>query len=251
MARRDDVNKLYLWPSRIEHIMKCLFWANVICSAMCCLFKVNNVTSILLIVQIMASIMYVVLKILDDNFFWYNAESVRRQTDIENAFGIDIVEYKTEEYYNNNLPNNATKFSVNAFESIMFSKTTAGRMMWKEGIRIGITVFAFICVCLVYKDYSIILIISQTVFSAYFIEEFVTLLVYKFRLEKLYDAFYKELITIGIKNENQRSLLLSYAIEYEVIKAHYKVRLSNKEFWKHNAETSLKWKQVYNKINVE
>ncbi|MFW2502763.1 hypothetical protein [Clostridium diolis] len=251
MARRDDVNKLYLWPSRIEYIMKCLFWANAICSAMSCLFKVNNITSILLIVQIMASILYVVLKILDDNFFWYNAESVRRQTDIENGFGIDIIEYKTEEYYNNNLPNNATKFSVNAFESIMFSKTTAGRMMWKESIRIGITVFAFICVCLVYKDYSIVLIISQTVFSAYFIEEFVTLVVYKFRLEKLYDAFYKELITIGVKNENQRSLLLSYAIEYEAIKAHYKVRLSNKEFWKHNAETSLKWKQVYNKINVE
>jgi hypothetical protein len=250
MARRDDVNKLYLCPSRIEFAMKCLFWINAAISAVSCIIKENIVINILLLIQIVVSILYVALKILDDNFFWYNAESVRRQTDIENGFGIDIIEYKTEKYYNNNLPNNATKFSVNAFESIMFSKTTAGRMIWKEGIRTGIVLFIFICACLVYKNYGIVLIISQTVFSAYFIEEFVTLVVYKSRLEKLYDVFYTELITIGINDENQRKLLLSYAIEYEVIKAHYKVRLSEKEFWKHNAETSLKWEQVCKKIKI-
>lgn len=96
--------------------------------------------------------MYVVLEILDDNFFWYNAERVRRQTDIENGFEIDITEYETNEYYNNNLPNNITKFSVNAFESIMFSKATVGRMLLKEGVRVGIAALAFVCVCLVYKE---------------------------------------------------------------------------------------------------
>ena len=132
------------------------------------------------------------------------------------------------------------KFSVNAFESIIFSKTTAERMMLKEGARTLIAFITLICVCLVYKDYGVVLIISQTVFSAYFIEEFVRLCVYKSNLEKLYDNFYKELITIGVKNEKQRSLLLAYAIEYEAIKVHYKLRLSEKEFWKHNDETSLK-----------
>ena len=43
-------------------------------------------------------------------------------------------------------------------------------------------------------------------------QEYVTLVVYKLRLEKLYDDFYKESISIGIKSENQRSLLLAYAI---------------------------------------
>lgn len=251
MARRDDVNQLYMWSSRIERIMKWIFWINVIGSVASCIFKRDNVVDILFIIQILVSILYVMLSILDDNFFWYNAERVRRQNDIENGFGIDITEYKTEEYYNNNLPNNVTKFSVNAFESIMFSKTTAGRMIWREGIRTIIAVIVFICTCLGYKGYDIVLIISQTVFSTYFIEEFVTLVVYKSRLEKLYDAFYKELITIGVKNEEQRNLLLAYSIEYETIKAHYKVRLSEKEFWKHNVETSLKWEQVLKKIKID
>lgn len=248
MARRDDVNQLYLWPNRIEYIIKWLFWINAACSVASCIFKTDTILSV---IQILVSILYVVSRIIDDNFFWYNAESARRQTAIENGFGIDITEYKTNEYYNNSLPNNSAKFSVNAFESIMFSKTTAGRMLWKESIRMGIAILAFISTCLIYKDYGIVLIISQTVFSAYFIEEFVTLVVYKSKLEKQYDAFYKELITIGIKNGKQRSLLLAYAIEYETIKAHYKVRLSEKEFWKHNAETSLKWEQIREKIKID
>lgn len=248
MARRDDVNKLYIWPSRIEYIIKWLFWINITCSVTSCLFKTDTVSNSLLVVQILVSILYVVSRIIDDNFFWYNAEKARRQTAIENGFGIDITEFKTNEYYNNSLPNNSIKFSVNAFESIMFSKETAGRMLCKESIRMGIIVLAFISSCLVNRDYRIVLIISQIVFSAYFVEEYVVLAIYKSRLEKLYDDFYKQSITIGIKAEDQISLLLAYAIEYEAIKAHYKVRLSEKEFWKHNTETSLKWKQVHRKI---
>lgn len=251
MARRDDVNQLYQWPNRIEYIIKCLFWINVIPSVGTCIFKTSTISNILLVVQILVSILYVVFKIIDDNYFWYNAERTRRQTAIENGFGINISEYKTNEYFNNSLPNNSTKFSVNAFESIIFSKTTAGRMILKESIKVGIAILAFVSTCLVNKNYGIVLIISQTVFSAYFVEEYITLLIYKFRLEKLYDDFYKELITIGIKSEEQKILLPAYVIEYEVIKAHYKVRLSEKEFWKHNAETSLKWEKICKEIKMD
>lgn len=250
MARRDDVNDLYEWPNKIENVMKLLFWSNVICSILACIVKNDAIINILIVVQIILSILYVLLSILDDNFFWYNAEQVRRQAAIENAFGIDITEYKTEGYYNNNIPNNSVKFSVNAFESIMFSKTTAERMMLKEGSMTFIAFIAFICACLVYKDYGVILIISQTAFSAYFMEEFVRLCIYKSKLEKLYDSFYKELITVGVKDEKQRSLLLAYAIEYEAVKAHYKIRLSEKEFLKHNEETSLKWQNISGKIKT-
>nr|WP_304576490.1 hypothetical protein [uncultured Clostridium sp.] len=196
------------------YVMKWLFWSNVICSMVACIVKNDSIINILIVVQIIVSILYVLLSILDDNFFRYNAEQIRRQAAMENGFGIDIMEYKKEGYYNNTIPNNIVKFSVNAFEIIMFSKTTAERMILKEGARTLIVFIAFIFACLVYKDYGVILIISQKVFSAYFIEEFVRLCVYKSKLEKLYYSFYKELITIGIKNEKQRSLLLAYAIEY-------------------------------------
>lgn len=250
MSRRDDVSKMYSTSNTITRIMKCIFWINVICSLIICIFTNKAITNSVIIFQILLSIIYVLLGIIDDNFFWYNAENSRTKTSIENGFGIEITELKTEGYYNNHISDNIVKFSVNSFESILFSKTTAGKMILKEGFITGIGLIVFITVCLVYKDYNIILIISQTVFSAYFIQEFIKLFVYKIKLEKLYDDFYKELITIGIKCDEQRKLLLSYAIEYEIIKAYYKVRLSQKIFSKHNDETTSEWDKICKKIKV-
>lgn len=56
MARRDDVNQLYLCSRRIEDIIKWLFWTNVVCSVASCIFKIHTVSNILLLVQILVSI---------------------------------------------------------------------------------------------------------------------------------------------------------------------------------------------------
>lgn len=251
MTRRDDVNELYERSNRIQKIMKLMFIVNIACSLIVCIFQYDTMINTLMIIQILISILYVALGILDNNFLWYNAEKVRRETSIENGLGIEITEYKTEKYYNNNIKNSIIKFSINAFESVLFSKTTASRMIFKETIKTVVALSIFICGCLVYKNYNILLIICQTVFSAYIIEDFITLILYKFKLEKLYDDFYTILITIGINSIEEKNLILVYAIEYETIKAHYKVRLSESEFNKHNDETSLKWEEIYKKIKIK
>lgn len=251
MKRRDDVNKLYNYSNVIQSIMKCMFICNLISSLVACMLKNTTIITVAVITQIIVSIIYVVLGLVDDNFFWYSAEKARRQTSIENGMGIEVTEYKTKKYYNNSLSASSMKFSINAFESILFSKTTAEKMILKEFIKAVVAVVIFICTCIVYKNYSVMLIICQTVFSSYFIEEFITLIMYKLKLEKLYEDFYKELITIGIHDESQKLLLLAYAIEYETIKSHYKVRLSENEFYKHNEDTSSKWEKIYKKIKYE
>ena len=251
MTRRDDVTKLYGYSNTLQKAMKWMFIFNIIASLIVCLVKNSNITNIAILVQILVSILYILLAIVDNNFFWYNAEKTRRNTSIENGFGIEITECKTEKYYNNSFQKSSFKFAVNAFESILFSKTTAGRMVFIEAIKAVISIVIFIYACIVYKNYGVVLIICQTVFSAYFIESFITLIIYKSRLDKLYSDFYKELITIGVTNSSQMSLILAYAIEYETIKSHYKVRLSEREFKKHNDETSLKWEQICKKIKYE
>lgn len=248
MKRRDDVAKLYSYSNIIQKIMKFIFVLNVISALATCILKNTTVITIAIIIQIIVSFIYVLLGMIDDNYLWYNAEKVRRQTSIQNGMGIEITEFKTEKYYNNSLPASSIKFSINAFESILFSKTTAEKMLPKEFIKTMISIVIFICACVAYKNYGVVLIICQTVFSSYFIEEFITLIMYKSKLEKLYEDFYNQLITIGIHDKSQKALLLAYAIEYETIKSHYKVRLSKKEFDKHNEDTSLKWEEIYEKI---
>ena len=250
MARRDDVNSLYYWPNKITSLLQIVFWINVLASVLTCIIRNEMGLEFLFVLQIILSISYVVANVIDDNFFWYRAEKTRRQACIENAFSIDFTEYKTEEYYNNKLPNNTDKFCVNAFESILHSKTTATLMLLGEGIKTVVACVVLLCAYLIYKEYGVLLILSQTVFSSYFIEEFVKLLVFEIRLDKLYNAFYRQLVTVGIKDEKQRVLLFAYAIEYEAIKAHYKVRLSEKIFMKHNSRTSVKWDEICQKIKM-
>ena len=73
MSRRDDVNKMYKIPSKISNIMKWLFWLNILFSGVIVIFNNKFNTNVVIIFQILISVIYVILGIIDDNFFWYNA----------------------------------------------------------------------------------------------------------------------------------------------------------------------------------
>lgn len=97
---------------------------------------------------------------------------------------------------------------------------------------------------------GVVLVITQAVFSTYIIEETIMLVLYKTKLEKLYSLIYAEFITVGIKKKTQQNLLLSYAVEYEAIKAHYKVRISTDLFKRYNDCLSRKWDDIKSKCRI-
>ena len=70
-------------------------------------------------------------------------------------------------------------------------------------------------------------------------------------MDKLYDEAYSTLVTIGVKDEKQMVWLLAYAVEYEAIKAHYKVRLDSTIFNTYNNELSQKWDAIQQKIVIQ
>lgn len=43
--------------------------------------------------------------------------------------------------------------------------------------------------------------------------------------------------------------MLSYVVEYEAVKAHYKIRLDSTLFNKYNPELSKKWEAIETKIS--
>jgi len=85
--------------------------------------------------------------------------------------------------------------------------------------------------------------IAQTAFSSYVLVNFVMLVLYKIRLEALYSEVYNVLI-LGNQTHSHQALLISYVVEYEAIKAHYKIRLEQKILNKMNRELSAKWQDV-------
>lgn len=250
MSKRDDVTKYYRPSQCIDKIISAVFYVNFACACASCVLPVW-VNQIAIPAQVLLAVLYVLFSVSDDCLFWYTAESFRRKSAIENAYAIDLTNLQTDGYYNNSLAPSTIKYALNAFESVFFSKSIARSMDAKEAIKSVLAVIVFTVSCLEIKNGEIVLLVAQTVFSSTFLIGAVKLWVYQIRLETLYNEFYHEFVTVGISKNEQVSMLLADTVEYEAIKAHYKVRLSSKLFLQKNEKLTMQWAEITEKIKVE
>lgn len=248
VSKRDDVNVLYNFSKKIEQWCTILFWGNVLFSLGVALID-SGIQDILILAQILGAFLYIVLKSTDDGVTWYNAEKVRRKNNIQTAFDVTLVEQETEGYYNNSIKPSIKKYAVNTLESNFFSKHLAGKMLIKSICKSTLSIVIMIIVGWFVASQEVLLIIVQAAFSIYIIEDTVMLVIYKLRMDRLYDEAFTELITIGRRNDKQDVWMISYIVEYETVKAHYKVRLDSTLFNKYNSELSNKWENIEAKIS--
>lgn len=250
MSKRDDVDLLYKRSNMLAAVCKYLFWGNCILSIVAAICS-GQMKVVLTYLQIIGAIIYVVIKGVDDGLFWYSAEMARRKNSIQVAFDVPLSELETVGYYNNTFAPSIEKYALNAFESNYFSKFIAGKMLVKSALMALISVVALLVTGWLVASGDILLIISQAVFSAYVVEDTILLTIYKLKMDNLYEEAFSSFVTVGIKNEKQKVWLLSYAIEYEAIKAHYKVRLDSAIFNKYNDELSKKWDLIQQKVVLQ
>lgn len=250
MSKRDDVNCLYKQSQKLNNVCQVLFWVNV-GLAMISLLPFITITSIIISAQILISALYIILKIMDDGCLWYNAESARRKNNLQVALDLNLTDLETEGYYNNREEPSLIKYAVNTFESSYFSKENATRMLIKSFVKACVSVVVLVIIGWIAPSKDFLFVITQAVFSAYIIEEAIMLTIYKVKMDKLYDLFYTEFVTVGVSKQKQQYLLLSHVVEYEAVKAHYKVRLDTSWFNKHNEQLSIKWEEIQSKIVIK
>ncbi len=245
MSRRDEISKYYNMSGKAEIISTWAFWLNIILSITILFTQAHpTISSILMKIIITLSFICPIISVVDDSFWWYKAESNRRKSCIKDAFGVDTIAENVEEYYNNSSSQSFRKYVLNTFENDFFSKSIASKMLLPSFIKSLISFAVFIMICIIVKNDDIVLIISQTVFSANYICGTLSLFVYKNRLDDLYNDFYHSLVTVGVKEIKEKVLLLANIVEYESIKAHYKIRLSTKIFNKLNSSLSTDWANI-------
>lgn len=245
MSRRDEISKYYDISSIADTISTWTFWINIILSIIVLFLQAYPVaSSVLMKIIIGLSFICPIISVVDDSFWWYKAESNRRKSCIKDAFVVDTITENVEEYYNNSSSPSFKKYVLNTFENTLFSKNIAQKMLIPSAVKSLISFVVFIMICILFKNDDVILIISQTVFSTSYICGTLSLFVYKNRLETLYNDFYHLLVTIGVNGTKEKVLLLSNIVEYESIKAHYKIRLSTKVFKKLNSSLSIEWSNI-------
>ena len=131
-----------------------------------------------------------------------------------------------------------------------FTKEISRKMLIGAVAKLLIAVVVLIITCRFITNDDVLLVIAQTVFSAVVIEDAIRLIIFTQRIKTLYEEAYHELITVGISTTAQRVWLKYFCVEYESIKAHYRIRLSESLFNKLNPQLSEKWEKLSSQIKV-
>lgn len=243
MSARDDISNLYRLPSVLNRIETILFCLDLIVSLLVVFLPRNN-QSFTDAIQIIIAITFFIVSVADDGHFWYIAERARRKNSIEKGFDTKLSDLETTNYYNNQSKPSLEKCALNALESNFFSKEIAGRMLVYSFIKSIMALYILVVACIYITIPNLLLVITQTALSSYVFVEMVTLIIYKLRLENLYEKGYEDLISPGVKSNAKNAMYLVYVIEYEAIKAHYKIRLSEKVFKRLDNKLSDQWKRI-------
>ena len=251
MRRRDDVDKLYAY-SRILHVYESVaIWTNAAAAILYAMLESNlTIATILLVIQIVASFIVISLNTLDDSFCWYDAEAARRTDNIATAFNMNMGELVTENYYNNDLEPSIEKYALNTFESAFFTYNIVTNMLRKQVIRTIVLIVVLFVSSLVISDRSILAVVMQTALTISIIRETIDMIRFRSLIKKLYDSLYRSLVTVGVATKHEMVCVLADSIEYEAVKAHFKVRLDVSLFENLNSVLSKQWDDIKKQIKV-
>jgi hypothetical protein len=248
MSKRDDISFLYRLSQKISFASDTVFCLNVL-AGVATTITFGTIKEVLILFQVTLVLSFFMLSIINDNLFLYNADSARRKGAIENAFNVDITGFVTDGYYNNLIQPSIVKYIVNIFESVFFSKSIVMKKLKFEFAKTFCSILILIIACIEIRNGEMLLVIMQAVFSSRFIASSIAHIFYASRLNNLYNEFYGQLVSVGLVSEKQQYRLLAIAIEYEAIKAHYKVRLQKRLFDKLNPALTVEWETILDKIS--
>lgn len=247
MSERDDIARDYEASSRLESACAALF----VLSASLSVADIVTSSSVWF-VSILAAISfmsYVIIEVVDDVHFWYKAESERRENAIETAFDIDLSSAITKGYYNNEAESGILCYILNIYESAFFSRSIA-RAMFPRRILLCAVVIGLLVAVFALGLSAYYVTATQAVFSTYFVIGTVNFIVYSCRIGRVDEKFYAAFVTRQFDGESEQAApLLANAIEYEAIKAHYKVRLSSKIFERENLRLSGEWEDLKRRMS--
>ena len=151
-------------------------------------------------------------------------------------------------YYNNEAQPSIEKLGLNCYESAFFTKKVVDKMLPKNIIKISIFIIIYIVLMIKLKNMDLLLVITQTLFSAEIIFSFIKLCYFKFQLDKVCNEFQNIFLIIGLKNKDVNILILDATMDYECLKSYCKISTSSKIFFENNNRWSKEWQKLLNKI---
>lgn len=250
MKQRDDSEQLYNLAGKFDSLATLFFAVNTAAAMIAVLFP-QFLAEWFFWIQIISAIGYVIVSFTTDSWLWFEAERSRRLDCISNGFGVNLSERKTDGYYNNPLPPSIQRYAANNFENAFYSRRTAKEMIPGAVSKIIFVLLVFIVSLRKFSEGNMVLIIAQVCFSTTFFTNQIMVWIFFFKVANVCDRFYSAFSIDGdIDTMQYEARILLCAIEYESIKAFFKIRLSTRLFKKNEEELDRKWKEVLEQMRV-
>lgn len=246
MSERYDVGALYERSNSLERVCRVFFWTNCVVTVLA--LWPSAIQDAVVVLQFVTAILYVLVGLVNDCKFWFDAESANRKHLLEDALGIDITNRQSVGYYNNRFGKSVERCIANAFESSFFSMNVSEAMLPRSVVKSVVAVVILLLFLYVRPASVSLSDATQAVMSAYLVEDTVLLAVFHSKVKSLYSDFYKSLVSVGVDRQCEILLLLSSVQEYECTKAFFKVRLDSNIFHRINPRLTKEWEGIQERI---
>lgn len=245
--RVDTIDSYFAEVSSINKVSNWLFRLSIVFSfAVFFSSDISWLYSILNIIFIVVTVLYVVISNWVSLFLLRNAQNKRRVHLLSNSFGIKLDDEETYRYYNNPQSPSIVRLGVNVFENTLFTLRVTEEMVKRERIK-GILYFLVLLVIILIRetDLNLIAIVAQTIFTTSLLINWLRLELLRTSCDRLLTEFRQIFLTAESNiSEKVKTLILSLVFRYETTVASMGVHLSSKTFHKLNSKVTAEWETI-------
>ncbi|MCG7947317.1 MAG: hypothetical protein N0C84_13320 [Candidatus Thiodiazotropha taylori] len=247
--RIDELEKYYSPIANCDGWAKGLFFVSAILSIVIpypSLFPYPLLEAGVKIAFVLSVIIHSVLVHFNGLYLIPRAESLRRRQLLSDAFGVPLTSEKTQLYYNNEISPSVLKLGGNVLENSFFAKNVCGEMAANERIKILIySVLWLMAILNRSTDLSLLLTLTQVLFSSEVIIYWLKIEVLRSRNETTYDRLYSLFLNKRVsEDQNMTAGILDSFAFYEASKASASIKQSTKIFNRLNPGLTKQWEKI-------
>lgn len=256
LERIDELDKYYIPIEKTDKWIGRLFWVSAILSIS--IIYSNSIP--MQLSQQMIEIFFIVVVVSHFVLSQYNsfhlipiAENSRRKQLLSNSFNVPLIPETTEGYYNNDITPSIARLGASVFENSFFAKNVSYKMAKKERLKV-LLYFLLWLIAIIFRstDLSLVLILTQVLFSGEIFVRFIKIEILHSRNESIYNDLYAHFLhkTSSTNNEGTANLLYLFA-SYEAVKADASIKQSSKIFDELNPKLSIEWEEIRKKLAID
>lgn len=251
MPRIDEVEKYYSTAKKLDKISNNLFYAVAAAAIAIPLIKITVIKEVVAITFIVLVVAYFILRYSGTLFFLPRSERMRRKQLLTDSLGLQLVAETTVKYYNNPFEPSVKRLAANILENSFFTQHVLERMLVGERIRVFLYFLLWIVAAAsnrICED--VIVVFSQSLFSAEIIARWITMEIYRLRCSEVYSDMFKYFSTGLHAGTEALPCVVDGFSDYECAKASANIVTSSKIFYKINPALTVDWEKIKVKLGI-